>query len=145
MPFPTFAPRGCTHLFITSFMLADMLQDNATFGAKQLVVSSASSKTAYGTAFCLAHPGDAEGAVSVIGLTSPGNLDFTRGLGCYSEVVSYDVVDGVVVGEGDLLYGTPEEYAQRVAEISKEEFRLGGEVAKAKAALAEAERRPSPA
>ena len=40
-------------LFITSFMLADFLQDNAFFGAKRLVVSSASSKTAYGTAFCL--------------------------------------------------------------------------------------------
>ena len=40
-------------LFITSFMLADFLQDNAFFGARQVVVSSASSKTAYGTAFCL--------------------------------------------------------------------------------------------
>jgi hypothetical protein len=38
-------------LFITSFMLADFLQDKAFFGAQQLVFSSASSKTAYGTAF----------------------------------------------------------------------------------------------
>jgi hypothetical protein len=40
-------------LFITSFMLADFLRDNAFFGAKRLLLSSASSKTAYGTAFCL--------------------------------------------------------------------------------------------
>ncbi|CAG2131996.1 hypothetical protein LMG31506_00946 [Cupriavidus yeoncheonensis] len=37
-------------LFITSFMLADFLQDNRFFGATRLVVSSASSKTAYRTA-----------------------------------------------------------------------------------------------
>jgi hypothetical protein len=40
-------------LFITSFMLADFLEDNGFFGARQVVVSCASSKTAFGTAFCL--------------------------------------------------------------------------------------------
>jgi hypothetical protein len=40
-------------LFLTSFMLADFLEDNAWFGARRLLFSSASSKTAYGTAFCL--------------------------------------------------------------------------------------------
>ena len=30
-------------LFITSFMLADFLEDNGFFGARQIVVSSASS------------------------------------------------------------------------------------------------------
>ena len=53
-------------LFITSFMLADFLDDNAFFGARQIVMSSASSKTAYGTAFCLQD----NPAVQVIGLTS---------------------------------------------------------------------------
>ena len=28
----------------------------------------------------------------MIGLTSPGNLDFTRGLGCYDQVLTYDQV-----------------------------------------------------
>src|SRR4051794_6401916 len=57
-------------LFFTSFMLADYLTDNDFFGAQAAVLSSASSKTAYGTAFLL------EG-VRRVGLTSPGNVAFT--------------------------------------------------------------------
>ena len=40
-------------LFFTSYMLADALQDNDYYGATTLLLSSASSKTAYGTAFSL--------------------------------------------------------------------------------------------
>lgn len=72
-------------LFITSFMLADFLEDNAFFGAKQIVVSSASSKTAYGTAFCL----DAREGLTLIGATSAGNRSYVEGLGCYDRVVDY--------------------------------------------------------
>lgn len=72
-------------LFITSFMLADFLQDNAFFGARRLVLSSASSKTAFGTAFCLAgQPG-----IELLALTSPGNLAFVQGMGCYHHTVGY--------------------------------------------------------
>jgi hypothetical protein len=73
-------------LFITSFMLGDFLQDNSLFGATRLVVSSASSKTAYGTAFCL--PG-----VELIALTSPRNRAFVDGLGCYSRCLAYEELD----------------------------------------------------
>ena len=73
-------------LFITSFMLADFLGDNGFFGAKRLVVSSASSKTAFGTAFCLqTAPG-----IEVVGLTSPRNREFVDGLGCYRRTVTYE-------------------------------------------------------
>lgn len=72
-------------LFITSFMLADFLGDNGFFGAKQIVVSSASSKTAYGTAFCL----DARDGLTLIGATSAGNRAYVEGLGCYDRVVDY--------------------------------------------------------
>jgi hypothetical protein len=41
-------------LFITSFLIDDFLTDAQCFGAQQVLLSSASSKTAYGTAFCLA-------------------------------------------------------------------------------------------
>jgi hypothetical protein len=75
-------------LFITSFMLADFLEDNAFFGAKRVVVSSASSKTAYGTAFCLEHRTD----IVREGLTSQGNKAFVEGLGCYSRALPYDAV-----------------------------------------------------
>jgi hypothetical protein len=74
-------------LFYTSFMLADELVDSGFRGAATLVFSSASSKTAYGTAFLL----HGEGA-RVVGLTSPGNVEFTAGLGCYDEVLPYDAV-----------------------------------------------------
>jgi hypothetical protein len=73
-------------LFMTSFVLADFLQDNAMFGADAVVLSSASSKTSYGTAFLL-------DGVHRIGLTSPRNLDFTKSLGCYDEVVTYDDIE----------------------------------------------------
>jgi hypothetical protein len=77
-------------LFITSFLIDDFLADNAMFGAQAVVMSSASSKTAYGTAFCLSQRRDTPGARQVIGLTSPDHLGFVRGLGCYDQVWSYD-------------------------------------------------------
>ncbi|HEY9067992.1 MAG TPA: DUF2855 family protein [Burkholderiaceae bacterium] len=76
-------------LFITSFMIDDFLADNDFFGARRVVLSSASSKTAYGTAFCLSRRRGSDSAIEVIGLTSPGNLEFTRSLGCYDQVLTY--------------------------------------------------------
>lgn len=74
-------------LFITSFMLADFLQDNNFFGAQQLVVSSASSKTAFGTAFALEEY--AGRGVKTVALTSQRHVDFVEGLGCYEQVLAY--------------------------------------------------------
>jgi Protein of unknown function (DUF2855) len=50
-----------------------------------VLLSSASSKTASAIAFLLASRGSA-----VIGLTSPRNEPFVRGLGVYDEVAAYD-------------------------------------------------------
>jgi hypothetical protein len=75
-------------LFWTSFMLADWLADTAAMGARRILLSSASSKTAYGTAFELQRQGR-----EVVGLTSARNVAFTEGLGCYDEVLPYDAVD----------------------------------------------------
>jgi Protein of unknown function (DUF2855) len=74
-------------LFWTSFMLADWLVDNDAMGAQRIVLSSASSKTAYGAAFELHRQGR-----EVVGLTSPRNVAFTESLGCYDAVVAYDAV-----------------------------------------------------
>ena len=83
-------------LFITSFLIDDFLADNKVFGAAVVVLSSASSKTAYGTAFCLAQRRGGAHAVKIVGLTSPGNLAYTRALGCYDEVLCYeDVATGL--------------------------------------------------
>ncbi|MFZ4719745.1 MAG: DUF2855 family protein [Ilumatobacteraceae bacterium] len=73
-------------LFFTSFVIDDFLTDNGFFGASTVVLGSASSKTAFGTAHLLRARGD----VTVIGLTSPGNVAFVEGLGCYDQVVTYD-------------------------------------------------------
>jgi len=86
-------------LIITSFFGADFLEDNAFFGARQLLVSSASSKTAYGTAFCLSHVRDVE----LIGLTSERNRAFTTGLGCYGRVITYEEL-GTLAPDTRTLY-----------------------------------------
>jgi len=56
-----------------------------------VLLSSASSKTAYGTAFQLAQ----RSGVEVIGLTSPGNKAFCESLGCYDRVVGYDELESI--------------------------------------------------
>lgn len=86
-------------LFSTSFLIDDFLADNHFFGARTVILSSASSKTAYGTAFCLALRRGAVDAVKTVGLTSPRNLAFTRSLGCYDDVLSYDDVPGALADE----------------------------------------------
>ena len=73
-------------LFFTSFLIDDFLADNGFFGASTVVLASASSKTAFGTAHLL-HQRD---GITVVGLTSPGNVDFVEGLGCYDHVLTYD-------------------------------------------------------
>ena len=78
-------------LFITSWLIDDFLADNDFFGARVMLLSSASSKTAYGTAFQLAQR---EG-IEVVGLTSPGNVAFCESLGCYSRVLTYDQLDAI--------------------------------------------------
>lgn len=73
-------------LFFTSYMLADFLEDNNFFGASQIVFSSASSKTAYGTAFCLKN---IEG-IELVGVTSGCNLGFVQQIPCYDHAVTYE-------------------------------------------------------
>jgi len=74
-------------LHITSFCICDALQDEAYFEAEQILIVSASSKTAIGVAQGLQ---ETSNAPSVIGLTSKKNLDFVNNLNCYDEVITYD-------------------------------------------------------
>ncbi len=89
-------------LFATSFLIDDFLADNEFFGAKTVILSSASSKTAYGTAFCLAQRRGTPEEVTVVGLTSPANAEFTRSLGCYDDVLCYD--DAATLAEVASVY-----------------------------------------
>jgi hypothetical protein len=72
-------------LFLTSYLIDDFLDDSGLLGASTVVLSSASSKTASALAFLLARR---EG-IEVVGLTSPANVEFARGLGVYDRVVAY--------------------------------------------------------
>ncbi|MDX6638427.1 MAG: hypothetical protein QOJ01_1938 [Solirubrobacterales bacterium] len=83
-------------LFFTSFLLADDLLDGGLDGARTVVISSASSKTAIGTAFVLAEQGSGE--VEVIGLTSARSIDFVEGLDTYDRVVAYEDVGSITAG-----------------------------------------------
>jgi hypothetical protein len=74
-------------LFLTSFLLADELEATGRSGAEQVLLTSASSKTALG----LAHELAAAGA-RVVGVTSPRNVEFVRSTDVYDEVVTYDDV-----------------------------------------------------
>lgn len=73
-------------LFTTSFLIDDFFADEGFFGAEQIILLSASSKTALGTAFCLKQ----RNAIKVVGLTSGGNTGFTAGTGFYDLVENYD-------------------------------------------------------
>ncbi len=73
-------------LFTTSFLIDDALADSAFYGADQVLILSASSKTALGTAFCLKE----RGGVTVTGLTSKSNKAFVEGTGFYHNVHAYD-------------------------------------------------------
>lgn len=75
-------------MFVTAFLLDDFLDENDFFGAEQVVVSSASSKTAY----AMAHLSHQRGKPELIGLTSPKNSDFVKSLGIYDTVLSYDEI-----------------------------------------------------
>ncbi len=78
-------------LFMTSFLIDDFLASEDMFGAGRVVITSASSKTSLGTAFCLSK----RGGVEVIGLTSSGNKAFVEETGYYDRVVTYDDVESL--------------------------------------------------
>jgi hypothetical protein len=96
-------------LFRTGFLIEYFLRGQDWFGAEQLIVTSASSKTALGLASVARHssPG-----VKRIGLTSKGNVGFVEAAGLYDEVVAYGDLERVPVlrsvsvdfaGNADLL------------------------------------------
>jgi hypothetical protein len=96
-------------LFRTGFLIEYFLRAQDWFGAEQLIVTSASSKTALGLASVSrqSSPG-----IRRIGLTSRGNVGFVTATGLYDEVVAYDDLERVPVlrsvsvdfaGNADLL------------------------------------------
>ena len=97
-------------LYWTSFWCEDWLfASNYRGGAKHIFVSSASSKTAFCLAYCIQtriRNNEIPADTRIIGLTSNRNMGFTRRLGLYHEVVSYDAVN-----EGSFTPGVRAIYA----------------------------------
>lgn len=96
-------------LFRTGFLIEYFLRDADWFGAEQLIVTSASSKTAMGLA-SVARRNSPQ--VRQIGLTSKGNVRFVEASGLYDQVIAYDdlesllaaqSVSGDFAGNADLL------------------------------------------
>jgi len=75
-------------LFTTAFLLDDFLSESTLFGARSVILASASSKTALGLAFLLSHT--RRGQCEVVGLTSPANKAFVERTGYYDRAVAYD-------------------------------------------------------
>lgn len=71
-------------LYMTGWMIVDSLMNTET-PPKTVIISSASSKTALATAHGLSLKG-----VATVGLTSPGNVEFVRKSGLYTDVLTYD-------------------------------------------------------
>ncbi|MCP4038296.1 MAG: DUF2855 family protein [bacterium] len=82
-------------LFLTSFLADDYLADSDHYGAKRVLISSASSKTSIALAFRLSQHGGGK----AVGLTSTGNREFVANLGLYDEVVTYDAISGITNDE----------------------------------------------
>jgi len=74
-------------LFITSFVLGEMVSDGDAPQSDAVLIVSASSKTALGLAWSLT------GKRTVVGLTSARNRDFVAGTGLYDEVLTYEGAD----------------------------------------------------
>ena len=74
-------------LFLTSFCLWDSLVDNDWYGAKQVLVLSASSKTSIGLGYALEAD---KNCPNVIGVTSKRNVEMVEGLKIYDQTISYD-------------------------------------------------------
>jgi Protein of unknown function (DUF2855) len=75
-------------LFAGSFFLADFLREHAFFETDVTLVSSASSKLAYGMAFVLAADPKRK-TRKLVALTSERNAPFVSRLGLYDRVITY--------------------------------------------------------
>ncbi len=71
-------------LYATSYCLYDFALNNDWFGAEQVLIVSASSKTGIGTGYAFKADPDAP---KVIGMTSAGNRDKVEALNLFDDVL----------------------------------------------------------
>eukprot|EP00977_Amphora_coffeiformis_P028700 scaffold36608_cov244-Amphora_coffeaeformis.AAC.1 len=81
-------------LFFTSWLLVDFFTQNNFYGAQTMIISSASSKTSIGLAYCVYQMNCQKNTcVQIVGLTSPRNQHFVESLNIYDKVIPYDAVE----------------------------------------------------
>ena len=80
---PIFRP-----LFLTGWLIADQLEDEGDYGAAQIIIASASSKTAIGLGFAQARRSAPR--AQTVGLTSDANVAGLARRGIYDAVMAYD-------------------------------------------------------
>jgi hypothetical protein len=88
-------------LFLVSWLASIHFTENAFFGAQNVIITSASSKTAIALAYLLHKSG---ASIEVIGLTSSRNVPFVKQLDYYDRVVSYDNLDELEPGRTSVLF-----------------------------------------
>lgn len=79
-------------LYATSFCIYDFLSDNRWFGARRIIIVSASSKTAIGLAIAL---GDDKAAPPAIALTSKKNRPMVDALKLYAATHAYEEITAI--------------------------------------------------
>jgi hypothetical protein len=85
---PIFRP-----LFLTGWLIADQFEDESDYDAAQILIASASSKTAIGLAHAM---GTRSGArPRTVGLTRPGSVAALSATGVYDEVIGYDAISSL--------------------------------------------------
>eukprot|EP01117_Protostelium_nocturnum_P013563 TRINITY_DN5070_c0_g1_i2.p1 TRINITY_DN5070_c0_g1~~TRINITY_DN5070_c0_g1_i2.p1 ORF type:complete len:333 (-),score=124.09 TRINITY_DN5070_c0_g1_i2:39-1037(-) len=92
-------------LFWTSFFMEDWLSTESYKGADVVLISSASSKTAFGLAYSILKKNEVgEPKKKIVGLTSSKNVEFTKNLKLYDQVFSYDELSKLDSKSGKWIY-----------------------------------------
>jgi len=93
---PVFRP-----LFLTGWLIADQFEDEGDYGAAQILIASASSKTAIGLGFSLAQRQDPR--PRTIGLTSKAHVAALAEQKIYDRVIAYDDIAALDSGTPSAL------------------------------------------
>jgi len=113
-------------LFATAFLIYQFLKSKAFIGAEQVVLTSASSKTALGLAYMLRQNRQADGK-KIVGVTAASNAGFVQDTGYYDAVVAYEdytamaQVPTVVVdfrGNRSFLLGLAQHFAHQLQHMA---------------------------
>ncbi len=83
-------------LFKTGFIIDYFMRSENWFGANQVILTSASSKTAMGLA-SVAKQNSPQ--IKRIGLTSAGNVEFVESTGLYDKVLTYEAIGTLAIND----------------------------------------------